>query len=67
MLSSDSSGFSIEYLKQRKLASLFIGGVINYSDPLGEYDPSKLLEGVVESMDRISRVVRLSTFDVLTP
>ena len=45
---------------------LFLGDVVNYSDPFGVYNPDKLLEGMVVSIDRKQRLTRLSTGDVLT-
>ena len=43
-----------------------MGDVVNYSDPFGGYNPDKLLEGMVMSIDRKQRLIRLLTGDVLT-
>ena len=67
MLSSAGSEYSMKHLRKRIMKPLFIGDVINYSYRMGGYDPAKLMEGLVVSIDRKSREIRLNTYDVLTP
>jgi hypothetical protein len=64
--SSDNSSYSWDHLENRQMEPLYLGDVIHYSDPFGGYNPEKLLEGMVVSIDRKERIIRLSTGDVLS-
>ena len=64
--SSDNSSYSWDHLENRQIEPLYLGDVIHYSDPFGCYNRNKLLEGMVVSIDRKERIIRLSTGDVLS-
>ena len=66
MKNSDNSEYTLGHLEKRQIEPLFLGDVVNYSDPFGGYNPNKLLEGMMMSIDCKQRLIRLSTGDVLT-
>ena len=62
----DEENHIVPRMIKRQMEPIYIGDMVEFSDPVFVLDPNKFRKGVVVSVDRKSRCIRLNTGDVLS-